>query len=155
MAPIAVSSESPLVTSETRPKALSQDMRLAILDQITKNDRLPPLTALLETKLEENGWYDRVRDLALELLRSGECRTYDEVMAEVVRRVGGGSWGKEDPKKKKITGERFDEIDVKVDEKIVKNAVHYVKACLWDEVEVMNEDGKKGKSHGADKRNGA
>lgn len=156
MAPIAVPSNSSLATSSTAPKALSYDMRLAVLDQLTKNNILRPLTALLDTALIENGWKDRVRELSLELLRSGECRTYEQVMAEVVMRAGGGVWRKDDGEKRRISGERFDDIDVKLPKEAVDKGATYVKAVLWDAVEVVGADGaKKGKSNGVDKRNGA
>ncbi|KAL9622196.1 MAG: hypothetical protein Q9160_003379 [Pyrenula sp. 1 TL-2023] len=155
MAPIAVSANSSLATSSVPPKFLPHDARLAILDHLTKKDNLAPLTALLETQLTKEGWKDRVRELSLELLRSGECQTYEQVMAEVVRRAGGGAWGKEDADSKRIGGDRIDEIDVKVPKVAVEKGVKYVKASLRGAVEVVGEDGgKKGKSNGVEKRNG-
>lgn len=48
---------------------------------------LPTLSALLTTSLHSTGWPDRVRALALELLRSGTCTTFPELLAEVLQRA--------------------------------------------------------------------
>jgi hypothetical protein len=41
----------------------------------------------LTTSLASAGWTDRVRALALELLRSGTCTTFPELLTEVLRRA--------------------------------------------------------------------
>jgi hypothetical protein len=48
---------------------------------------IPLLSDTLTTSLASTGWPDRVRALALELLRSGTCTTFPELQAEVLRRA--------------------------------------------------------------------
>jgi hypothetical protein len=48
---------------------------------------VPELSVLLSDSLARTGWTDRVRALALELLRNGTCDTFPELMAEVLRRA--------------------------------------------------------------------
>ena len=48
---------------------------------------IPNLASTLTTSLASTGWPDRVRALALELLRSGTCTTFPELQAEVLRRA--------------------------------------------------------------------
>ncbi len=53
----------------------------------TDTTAIPDLSSLLSDSLNRTGWTDRVRALALELLRNGTCDTFPELMAEVMRRV--------------------------------------------------------------------
>lgn len=43
--------------------------------------------SLLSDSLARTGWTDRVRALALELLRSGKCESFPELFEEVLHRV--------------------------------------------------------------------
>lgn len=53
----------------------------------TDTTAIPYLSNLLSDSLNRTGWTDRVRALALELLRNGTCDTFPELMAEVMRRM--------------------------------------------------------------------
>src|SRR2546421_6345672 len=48
---------------------------------------IPLLSDTLTASLASTGWPDRVRALALDLLRSGTCTTFPELFAEVLRRA--------------------------------------------------------------------
>ncbi|ETI21066.1 hypothetical protein G647_07410 [Cladophialophora carrionii CBS 160.54] len=66
------------------PPATSQ----ALIAHLRANtNAIPELSNLLSDSLNRTGWTDRVKALALELLRNGKCDTFPELMAEVMRRA--------------------------------------------------------------------
>ncbi|OAP65767.1 hypothetical protein AYL99_01739 [Fonsecaea erecta] len=75
----------PSLTSSTSslPPATSQ----ALIQHLRQTGAIPDLSALLADSLARTGWTDRVRALALELLRNGSCDTFPELMNEVMRRA--------------------------------------------------------------------
>jgi hypothetical protein len=76
----------PSLTASTPklPPATSQ----ALIAHLRANtNAIPELSNLLSDSLNRTGWTDRVKALALELLRNGKCDTFPELMAEVMRRA--------------------------------------------------------------------
>ncbi|KIY01675.1 uncharacterized protein Z520_01812 [Fonsecaea multimorphosa CBS 102226] len=75
----------PSLTSSTTslPPATSQ----ALIQHLRQTGAIPDLSSLLADSLARTGWTDRVRALALELLRNGSCDTFPELMSEVMRRA--------------------------------------------------------------------
>ncbi|EXJ75272.1 uncharacterized protein A1O5_01968 [Cladophialophora psammophila CBS 110553] len=75
----------PSLTSSTSslPPATSQ----ALIQHLRQTGAIPDLSSLLADSLARTGWTDRVRALALELLRNGMCDTFPELMTEVMRRA--------------------------------------------------------------------
>lgn len=88
-------------SSESLPPLTSH----LLVSHLRQNDAISDLTALLTDSLARTGWTDRVRALALELLRNGTCDTFPDLLEEVLRRAkipkgtgnegrnGGGSTG--------------------------------------------------------------
>ena len=71
-------------TSTTLPSKTAQAL-IAYLR--TSTNAIPELSHILTDSLNREGWTDRVRALALELLRNGTCDTFPELMTEVLRRA--------------------------------------------------------------------
>lgn len=92
-------------TSQTLPSASSQ----ALISHLRAINAVPELSSILSDSLARTGWTDRVRALALELLRNGTCDTFPELITEVMRRAklpregttGGGSKSQADKESKK------------------------------------------------------
>ncbi|OAL40352.1 hypothetical protein AYO20_00088 [Fonsecaea nubica] len=79
-----ISIPSSLTSSSTSlPPPTSQ----ALIQHLRQTGAIPDLSALLADSLARTGWTDRVRALALELLRNGSCDTFPELMSEVMRRA--------------------------------------------------------------------
>ena len=76
--PISLSATTPTLPSTTQE---------ALIAHLRETSSIPELSSLLSDSLARTGWTDRVRALALELLRNGNCDTFPELMAEVLRRA--------------------------------------------------------------------
>lgn len=76
--PISLTANTPSL-----PPSTSQ----ALISHLRSSGSIPDLSTLLADSLARTGWTDRVRALALELLRNGTCDTFPELMAEVLRRA--------------------------------------------------------------------
>ena len=59
----------------------------ALISHLRTTHSIPELSNILRDSLARTGWTDRVRALALELLRNGTCNTFPELMEEVMRRA--------------------------------------------------------------------
>ena len=85
-----------------------------------------------------------MKELSLELLRSGQCNTFEQVMTEVVRRAGKEwEWAKQKP----VNGYRLEgradgegEIDVKVPKETVEKGVGFMKDALKGAVEIEGRE---------------
>ncbi|KAJ9613205.1 hypothetical protein H2200_003146 [Cladophialophora chaetospira] len=76
----------PSLTADTQE--LPSEMASKFLSFLRSDtNAIPELGAVLSDSLNRTGWTDRVRALALELLRNGTCDTFPELMAEVTRRA--------------------------------------------------------------------
>ncbi|EXJ55504.1 hypothetical protein A1O7_08432 [Cladophialophora yegresii CBS 114405] len=76
----------PSLTAST-PKLPSATSQALIAHLRANTNAIPELSNLLSDSLNRTGWTDRVKALALELLRNGKCDTFPELMAEVMRRA--------------------------------------------------------------------
>lgn len=76
----------PTSLSQTTPKLPELTSQLLVSHLRSQTNTIPDLQFLLRDSLARTGWEDRVRALALELLRSGKCETFPEVFEEVLHR---------------------------------------------------------------------
>ena len=158
--PISLSSSTPVLPSATQE---------ALIAHLRTTSAIPELSALLSDSLARTGWTDRVRALALELLRNGTCDTFPELMAEVMRRAkipksvnslngqGGGAQtnGTSTPTasqsgamngagsitvSKEWSGGPDGLPDVRIPEVTVEQGVELMKEKIKDVVEVVDED---------------
>ena len=74
--PISLTSTSPSLPTESQQ---------ALIRHLQETQSLGGLSSTLSDSLARSGWTDRVRALALELLRNGTCDTFPELMNEVMR----------------------------------------------------------------------
>ena len=68
-------------THYTSSPALQSD----IASSLTASRGAHRIEAVLRHSLQSSGWTDNLRAYCLDLLRSGECSTYDELMARIVK----------------------------------------------------------------------
>ncbi|KAI9713114.1 MAG: hypothetical protein M1820_001099 [Bogoriella megaspora] len=82
---------SPSTHYDSSP-ALQSDIASALL----ASKGIHRIQATLLHSLQSTGWADNLRTYCLDLLRSGECATYDELMARIIKdsRPGLSSDGK-------------------------------------------------------------
>ena len=76
--PVSLTAASPSLPSESQQ---------ALIRHLQETKSLGDLSTVLSDSLARSGWTDRVRALALELLRNGSCDTFPELMNEVMRRA--------------------------------------------------------------------
>lgn len=76
----------PTSLSQTTPNLPPLTSQLLVSHLRAQTNTIPDLQALLSDSLARTGWTDRVRALALELLRSGKCESFPELFEEVLHR---------------------------------------------------------------------
>lgn len=76
----------PASLSSTTPKLPDLTSTLLVQHLRTQTNTIPELQSLLRDNLARTGWEDRVRALALELIRSGRAESFPEVFEEVLQR---------------------------------------------------------------------
>ncbi|KAK5085318.1 hypothetical protein LTR05_004601 [Lithohypha guttulata] len=76
----------PASLSQTTPKLPELTNKLLLSHLRSQTNTVPELQQLLSDSLARTGWEDRMRALALELLRSGRCETFPELLDEVLQR---------------------------------------------------------------------
>ena len=100
------------------------------------------LTTLHNTLLHEcqaSGWLEAVRLRARELLRSGECASYEEVLWKIIAEAK----GKKEKEKEKDGvngngnggGNNGNKTDVRIPEELVREGVRIVKGALEEIIE--------------------
>ena len=80
---------SSTTTTPPLPQPLINDINTALLSA----NAIPRIQSLLHHSLASSGWTANLRTFVLQLLRSGECGSYDEVMARVLAEIGGDGDG--------------------------------------------------------------
>lgn len=63
------------------PNRLTPDLRVRLISGLLSSGAIQNLNSTLLSSCQVTGWLDAVRDRAIQLLRSGECSTYEQVMA--------------------------------------------------------------------------
>jgi len=77
----------PTSLSQTTPNLPPLTSQLLVSHLRSQTNTIPDLQNLLSDSLARTGWTDRVRALALELLRSGKCESFPELFEEVLHRA--------------------------------------------------------------------
>ncbi|KAK5939256.1 hypothetical protein PMZ80_008559 [Knufia obscura] len=77
----------PTSLSQTTPNLPPLTSQLLVSHIRSQTNTIPDLQNLLSDSLARTGWTDRVRALALELLRSGKCESFPELFEEVLHRA--------------------------------------------------------------------
>ncbi|KAL9105761.1 MAG: hypothetical protein Q9227_009109 [Pyrenula ochraceoflavens] len=145
MAPAPLSVPSTFTTSNESSKKLPAETRNAILAHLVATNKVTGLNTILRNELVRAGWTDRVKELSLELLRSGKCNTFEQVMGEVVRKAGGEwGWAKQTMANGHTSDEGDDDegsrTDIKVPKEVVEQGVKYMKEALKGVVEVDHRE---------------
>ncbi|KKK22593.1 hypothetical protein P175DRAFT_0504972 [Aspergillus ochraceoroseus IBT 24754] len=139
-------SSAPPPTTPTTAESLESDLLAYLASTATLED----LHATLLCSLQRLGWTEKIRRLALELLRAGRCERFDEVVEAVVASAEGRKHPvfAEDEKSSNGTGEAepgsyyfaVDSVDVRIPESVVEQGVRALKDVLR-EVVVLGDDG--------------
>ncbi|RMD40155.1 hypothetical protein DV735_g4981, partial [Chaetothyriales sp. CBS 134920] len=80
-----------LTSTSTTPPSLPSESQQALIQHLQESGSIGDLSSLLRDSLARSGWTDRVKALALELLRNGSCATFPELMTEVMRSQSNGT----------------------------------------------------------------
>ncbi|MCJ1433289.1 hypothetical protein MMC27_002648 [Xylographa pallens] len=82
----------PLPPTGTLTPPLRSQLNAALL----ATTAIPTIHSTLLHECQASGWLDLIKARVLDLLRSGECATYGEVMAVVLQEMKGNSSGRGD-----------------------------------------------------------
>lgn len=74
-------------TSYTNDAAFAQTLRTALV----ANGSIPTIQETLGNELQRTGWSANLRAYVTQLMRSGECTNYDELMAKVLQQAQVGA----------------------------------------------------------------
>ena len=87
-------SPSKIPISASTHYASSPALQSDIASALVASRGIQRIEAALRHSLQSSGWTDNIRAYCLDLLRSGECSTYDELMARIVKDSRPGGDGK-------------------------------------------------------------
>lgn len=119
------------------PTPLPAPLRTATTTALVAASAIPTLHSALTCACQETRWLDAVRERSLQLLRSGECVTYGEVMGRILREARGvDDSGVEDGEG---GGKEEKKVDVRVPEGVVREGVRVVREALEAVVVVEGE----------------
>ena len=71
----------------TNPPKLSQDLQDDLTTALLSSGAIPRISQSMTHELQLAGWTTNLREYVQQLLRSGECTTYNEIMARVLAEV--------------------------------------------------------------------
>lgn len=150
------------------PASLTPEIRSALLTALMAASAIPEIRTALLSSCQSTGWLDAVRERALQLLRSGECRSYRDLMDMLKEEVrappertqgdegeggGGGqteeedndAWERDKIRKRRRRnggnggGEEVErEIDLRIPAKAYNDGVRAVREALETVVEVAD-----------------
>jgi hypothetical protein len=88
------------------PPILTNQLRDTLYGALHSSDSLPRIQAALTHELSATGWTNNLRLYIIQLLRTGEAKSYDEVMEKVLAaaKVGQVKDGKEAEKRNGVNG---------------------------------------------------
>ncbi|OJD30624.1 uncharacterized protein BKCO1_5800055 [Diplodia corticola] len=104
--PSADSNPDAAVSFAHTTSALTSSQTAQLTAALFSANSIPRIQAALQHSLQETGWTHALRAHVLNLLRSGECGSYDELMARVLddtRQAGDDDNNKDDGGEKKET----------------------------------------------------
>ncbi|KZF26949.1 hypothetical protein L228DRAFT_235953 [Xylona heveae TC161] len=148
--------------SGTQLAQLDPELRSSINSALLHNGGITRIHAQLLDNLQRTGWTAAIHTRCLELLRSGECTTYDRLMKRILAEVaatgggsgsngsssGGGSFSSDDAKArtngvgaghKAGSNAKNTSPNVRVPENVIQDGVRLVKKELEDIAEVTVE----------------
>lgn len=76
---------TPTVVPQRLPSPLTTTLRNSVSSALlNSHSSIPTIEHAFSSALQTSGWTERLNARVLELLRSGECGTYDEVMDQIL-----------------------------------------------------------------------
>ncbi|KAF2138677.1 uncharacterized protein K452DRAFT_192864, partial [Aplosporella prunicola CBS 121167] len=99
---------------------------------LLSTNSIPRIQQALQQALQESGWSNNLRAYILQLLRSGECTTYDDVMRRVLDETRHPDKSAADADgaangDSKNGDSKLDKPDIKVPEKAVREGIRAVR----------------------------
>ena len=160
----ATTTSGSLSSVEATSNGTASDTDTFLLNHLHQTSALEDLHANLLSSLQRVGWTERVRNLSLELLRSGKCNRFDDMVEAVVALAEGRSLpvfsdnttNKNDLHDASHINSRsngdirdsesepfFENIDVRIPPSVVEQGVREIKDALRPIVE-LEDDGVEG-----------
>ena len=130
---------APASLLDQQTSALPSATRNALLSHLQDSTTIPRLNNLLTDSLTRTGWTDKIHDLALELLRNGDCANFGEVLSEVSRRACQGI-NKSNGEANGANASNADSIDVKIPQEVIEKSVKFLKDEIEGVVDVIHDD---------------
>ncbi|MCJ1393535.1 hypothetical protein MMC18_006410 [Xylographa bjoerkii] len=128
---------------------LTTPLRSQLNAALLSTSAIPTIHAALLHECQASGWLDLIKARVLDLLRSGECVSYGEVMAVVLREMKGngrmdgeGSFAvKKENGVNGVNGAGSGKGALRVPERVVEEGVRVVRGCLEEVVDIEGEEG--------------
>lgn len=133
------------------PSPLTSDLRSSLTSALLHTSSIVDLHATLLSSCQSTGWFDAVRERAVQLLRSGECSTYSEVMA-IIRAESRGKRGEFSGEKRlrrtrDVSSHGMNdgygmqkEVDVNIPQSVITEGQALVKLALAPLVKVVRKE---------------
>lgn len=121
------------------PPTLHSTLLSALLAQPAA---VPRIQSAISHELAAAGWTTALRTRIAQLLRNGECATYEELMARVLREArgdAGGQNGVNGHGGENGDGEAGERVEIKIPEKAVREGVKAVRRELEAVCEVVRD----------------
>ncbi|KAL9065509.1 MAG: hypothetical protein Q9157_007449 [Trypethelium eluteriae] len=146
-------SPSKLPISSSIHYSSSPSLQSDIASALTASRGVKRIESTLRHSLQSTGWTDNLRTYCLDLLRSGECSTYDELMTRIVKDSRPGGKGESDGKSadstngtafngetdRQIGGPRsVEEGGIQIPQTTVKEGLRVVRAELEQVCEIVD-----------------
>ncbi|KAF2838053.1 hypothetical protein M501DRAFT_850530 [Patellaria atrata CBS 101060] len=126
------SSSLPSTIPPTHP--LPPNLHTSLLSALLTAHSIPAIQSALLTSLSQTGWTTNIRAYILELLRSGECGSYNELMAKVLEEAVGKQSEDMNGKEGRVNGvgngEAEGETGIRIPEKAVQAGIKAVRQEL-------------------------
>ena len=142
MASAAAASQRVSVPSSHASAPLSQSLRSSINAALVANNAVPAIQSALLHECQASGFTAAIRTRAIDLLRSGTCSTYAEVMHEIMTEIKNTTSAEAPGGAAQTNGENGTDGErrLKVPRKVVEEGVKVVRAALESCVDIVAED---------------
>lgn len=125
-------------TSYATNEAFANDLRTALVS----NNAIPTIQESLHNELQRTGWSTNLRAYVTQLMRSGECTNYDELMQKVLNEAQNGTSGPEKKSNGVSTGSSnaSAEPGLKIPDSVLDRGIKVVEKEIKKVVVIEGED---------------
>lgn len=127
-----------VVIPSNPPSPIPSDLRTALTTALLATSAVQNIHQTLLSSCTSTGWLDKAGERAVQLLKNGECATYDEVMDVLIAEARGKACSEEIegiPRRRINNGishgkGKQKELDIRVPERTIAEGVKVVKEAL-------------------------